>query len=300
VSLLESLSGLANRHLKQEQFAVLRTGYFAARAKLRPLTRAIYGSFDAPALREHLNATIGRDFDILMVHSSVNRMAPTYTGTALELVKMLIDWCMPDKTLAMPAFYFGDPEIDAATRFRQNPRFDLRRVPSQMGLASELFRRTKGVVQSRHPVYRVSALGPLAALLVEGHESAPTYCGRGTPFDVMAERNTMILGLGKSFEVLTQVHHAEDVMGDQFPEPRNRGEPLSMLLIEGTKEIPFRGNTGSVNARRNMWKLREIMTPQTLREWRFHNVPMFATRAADVTVSLINAAKHGKTIYERL
>jgi hypothetical protein len=48
-----------------------------------------------------------------------------------------------------------------------------------------------------------------------------------------------------------------------------------------------------------MWKLREIMGPDKLREWRFHHVPMFATRAADVTAALVDAARRGVTLYER-
>ena len=46
---------------------------------------------------------IGADFEILMVHSSVNNMTPMYTGSPLEFVKMLISFCGPDRTLAMPA-----------------------------------------------------------------------------------------------------------------------------------------------------------------------------------------------------
>jgi len=49
-----------------------------------------------------------------------------YTGTALELVNMLIDYCGPDKTLAMPAFYFGDPKIgNVQQTFKKNPNYNL-------------------------------------------------------------------------------------------------------------------------------------------------------------------------------
>ena len=53
----------------------------------------------------------------------------------------------------MPAFYFGDPDIGGANAtFEKNPLFDLR-TPSQMGLATEIFGRTKADV----------ALGPVQA-----------------------------------------------------------------------------------------------------------------------------------------
>ena len=300
MSLFETASGLAVRCLSRERLVALRTRYLSVRSKLHPVMRAVYGTFDTAALREHLEQRIGGDFEILMVHSSVNNMQPMYTGNPLELVQMLIAFCGPDRTLVMPAFYFGDPALGGTDKtFAAHPRFDLRRTPSQMGLATELFRRTRGVVQSRHPVYRVAALGPLAAELTRGHERAGSASGRGTPFDVMAMRKTMILGIGKRYEVLTQVHHAEDVMGDEFPVPRGSGGGIQMTLVDGQEEIPFQLAQHGLLWRRNMWKLAEIMTPETLQEWEFHHVPLFATWAADVTAALVAAAKRGVTLYEK-
>jgi aminoglycoside 3-N-acetyltransferase len=262
--------------------------------------RAVYGTFDTAALREHLEERIGRDFEILMVHSSVNHMKPMYTGTPLDFVRMLVEWCGPDRTLVMPAFYFGDPAIGGAhATFRQRPRFDVRRTPSQMGLATELFRRMPGVVASRNPVYRMSALGPLAKALAEGHERAANPCGPGTPFEFMAQRDARIIGIGKPIQVMTQVHHAEEVMGDAFPVPASRGEPLEMTIVDGAEEIPFRLGGRSLQGRLDVWKLRKMMPVDRLQEWSFHHVPMFAARAGEVTAAVIDAARRGFTLYER-
>lgn len=300
MSLFETASGFAVRYLKKERLLALRARYLSARTKLYPIMRLVYGTFDVAALRDHLEQRIGTNFEILMVHSSMNNMKPMYADSPLDLVKMLISFCGPNRTLVMPAFYFGDPAIGGAhLTFRQRPRFDLRRTPSQMGLATELFRRSKGVVQSRHPVYRVSALGPLAEQLTHGHDLAGTPCGRATPFDFMAKRDTLIIGIGKPFEVLTQVHHAEDVMGENFPVPSKSGNGVSMTLIDGEEEIPFELVQRSLLWRRDMWKLRTIMGRDRLREWKFHHVPLFATHAGDVTAALIAAAKGGVTLYEK-
>ena len=167
------------------------------------------------------------------------------------------------------------------------------------GLATELFRRSKGVVQSRHPVYRMSALGPLAKQLTAGHERAETPSGRGTPFDFMAHHNTRVIGIGKPIQVLTQAHHAEAVMGEDFPVPGRSEEALPMTLIDGNEEIPFDLPGRSFDWRFNIWKLRTIMDRDSLQEWTFHHVPMFATRAADVTSALIDAAKRGVTLYDK-
>lgn len=300
MNLLETASGLAVRHLRQEQLLALRAHYLSLRTKLYPVMRLVYGTFDTTALRVHLEQRIGTNFEILMVHSSVNNMKPMYTSSPLDLVRMLMAFCGPDRTLVMPAFYFGDPEIGgAAETFAKNPRFDVRRTPSQMGLATELFRRSKGVVQSRNPVYRVSALGPLAEALTHGHERALSPAGRGSPFDFMANHDTCIIGIGKPFQVLTQVHHAEEVMGEDFPVPGEFGQGLSMTLIDGAEEIPFRLTKQSLLWRFNIWKLRTIMDRDSLQEWTFHHVPMFATRASTVTTALIDAAKRGLTLYDK-
>ncbi len=262
--------------------------------------RTIYGEFGPEQLRAHLAERIGSDFEILMVHSSINNMHPTYTGSPLELLKMLIGFCGPARTLAMPAFYFGDPQGPGLREmFARQPRFDLRHTPSQMGIVTELFRRWRGVVHSRHPIYRVSALGPLAAELTRGHELAITQTGAGTPFDFMAKHDSLILGIGKPFEVLTQVHHAEDLLGERFPVPAVEVEPLPMTIVDGDQVIPFVLRFRSMQWRRNMWKLRAIMNPELLREWQFHRVPLFATCAGDITRCLQEAAARGETIYDR-
>lgn len=300
MSLLDTATSLALRYLPRDRFAALRDRYFALRSNLRPVLRAVYGGFDSAALKEHLEQRVGHDFEILMVHSSVNHIKPMYDDSPLEFVQMLKEFCGPDKTLAMPAFYFGDPDLGGASAtFEQNTRFELRRTPSQMGLATEIFRRTKGVRQSRHPIYRISALGPLAEALTTGHETAESDCGRGSPFDVMTAHDTLILGIGKPFEVLTHIHHVEDLMGEDFPVPISVGTPLVMTLIDGTEEIPFTLRRREFKWKRNMWKLRDIMRPDQLREWRFHNVCLFATRARDVTEALLDAAKRGVTLYEK-
>jgi aminoglycoside 3-N-acetyltransferase len=299
MTLFDMATSLAGRYLPPDRFTGLRERYFALRTRLNPVMRAVYGTFDAAALEVHLEQRIGRDFEILMVHSSVNHMTPMFDGNPLEFVQMLRDFCAPDRTLAMPAFYFGDPDSNRlSATFENNPRFDLRRTPSQMGLATEIFRRIKGVRQSRHPMYRVAALGPLAAALTTGHESAEGACGPGSPFDVMTAHDTLILGIGKPFEVLTHIHHVEDLMGEDFPVPRSVGGDLTMTLVDGEEEIPFTLRHTGFRWKRNMWKLRAIMERDKLQEWRFHHVRLFATRARDVTEALKDAARRGITLYE--
>ena len=118
----------------------------------------------------------------------------------------------------------------------------------------------------------------------------------------MANHNTLIIGIGKSMQVLTQVHHAEAVLGDEFPVPFVRtkpGEGLRMTLVDGNEEIPFELAGCSYQWPFNIWKLKTIMNQAMLKEWTFHHVPMFATRAGDVTAALVEAAKRGITLHDK-
>ena len=74
----------------------------------------------------------------------------------------------------------------------------------------------------------------------------------------MTAHDTLILGIGKPFEVLTHIHHVEDLMGEDFPVPTSAGNHLPMTLIDGKEEIPFILRRRGFTWKRNMWKLREI------------------------------------------
>lgn len=297
MSLIERLSGLAVGHMSAERVATLRSHYHTLRTRLHPIIRAVNGTFEAEALREDLEARLPKEFEILMVHSSLNHMLPMYLGSPLELLHQLMAICGPDRTLAMPAFYFGGAGGDVVAAYRERPFFDVRRTPSQMGIVTELFRRGKDVRQSLHPTHRVAALGPLAVDLTAGHEKAGSTFGLGTPFDFMASHDTVVLGLGKPFEVLTQVHHAEALLGNRFPVPSDEISLPITVRDETGIDRPFTLQVRRFKHARDMWRLPQLMGPGRLRSWAFHRVPMFSAKAGEVTADLVAAAGQGRTLY---
>jgi len=223
-----------------------------------------------------------------MVHSSINNSFPMYQGSALELLKALIEYCGPDRTVVMPAFNFGEDSEGARETFKKNPRFDLRRIPFQMGLLTELFRRSKNVVQSRHPVSRVAALGPQAKELVSGHELVPGGLGKATPFDYMARHQAQIVGIGKTFQVMTQTHHVENLLGETWPVPHIVLPNVPVTIVDNQCEIEMEIGGMQQLWTFNIWKLKQILNEKQLKEWRFHNCPMFAARANEVTDALVD------------
>lgn len=299
MNLTESLSSVLLRLLPREYFLKIRSAYFKLKKQASPLLCLLHGTFTASDLMAEIDKHLDKDWQILMVHSSVNGLMPMYKGNALELLKALIEYCGPNRTLVMPAFNFGEAREGAREILKKNPRFDLGRTPSQMGLLTELFRRSKGVCQSRHPAYRVAALGPEAEALTSGHELAPGGMGKGTPFDYMALHNAQIVGIGKSFQVMTQVHQVESLLGEEWPAPLTLlpNIPVTVVDRQGEFEMEIGGTQQLWNF--NIWKLRKILSDEALREWRFHNCQMFAARAGEVTDALVDAARRGFTLYDR-
>ena len=275
----------------------LKAEVFRARQKLRPLHRLRYGTFTAAALRADLAERLPRDFDILMVHSSLNDLAPAYTETASELLNQLIELCGPARTLVMPAFFFG--KINGAAEFyKKTPRFDSRRQPSQMGMLSEIFRRRADVLRSLHPTHSVCALGPLAPVLTSTHHLAETTFGKDSPFEVMTRYHTEVIGIGtRYFRILTQIHAAEDMLGEEFPRQwKPEMIPVELVSEQGLT-MPYSLACPPNNLEMEIEVLRRLLKAEDLQEWKFCGVPMFRTRADVVTNALIAAAKRGITIY---
>ena len=288
---------LARRLFTQDRRDDLKARLARGRKKLWPLLRTVYGTFDAAALRDELASALPESFDAMMVHCALDDLSPAYSGGVAELLGVMRDLCGPKRTLIMPAFTYLVPGGDLVSHFTARPRFELLRQPSQMGLLSEVFRRTPGVVRSLHPTHSVCALGPLAPEITAEHHLSDATFGVRSPFARMTEIDTVILGLGKPFyRVLTQTHVPEDLLGDRFPVPRTFRE-VETILVDGKRELPYRLRVDVTQADRRLDRLRGLLAPGDLVEWRFHGVPLFWTRAHVVTDALCRAALEGRTIY---
>ena len=287
----------AQRYVSPATRKKIREWLDSNRRKWPNLYLLVNGRFDAKALAGEIARRIGNDFEILMVHSSYDSLFPMYTGTLRELLQELVILCGADRTLAMPSFVLGR-RYGGPIEFYKRNRFDVRRTPSEMGALSELFRRFPLVRRSMHPTHSVCALGPLAGPLTDTHHTAPTPSGRGTPFELMMQRKTTILGLGvEYYRCLTQVHTAEDLSGEIFP-VRFRQEriPVRVVAPEGYEFI-YDHTVFTPPSPVNFGVLRSLLSPEELQEWTFKGVPLFVTRADVVTTRLVAAARKGISLY---
>src|SRR5205809_562807 len=86
------------RLFSQQQRSALKRWLVTSRKRLGPVYLMLYGRYSARELVEQLKARVPEDFDILMVHSSYDRLLPMYTGTPNDLVDELIAFCGKDRT----------------------------------------------------------------------------------------------------------------------------------------------------------------------------------------------------------
>jgi aminoglycoside 3-N-acetyltransferase len=270
------------------------------RSRLAPLLETYYGTYNTAELETEIRAHLPSDFEILMVHSSISDMHPMYHGQARELLEHLLRLVGPERTLAMPAFFFGSAKLYNRDYYRKHVRFDQRRTPSQMGLLTELFRRWPGVARSLHPTHSVCSLGPLAEELSATHHLSQWPCGKLSPFGVMGRRRTAILGLGtEHFRSLTQVHAMEEALCDRFPVAREIETPVRVELVnEAGEVIPY--EMSCPLSRGFIFKgerLRGFVNSGDIDEWRFKGTVFYVTTAARVDAAVCAAALRGQTLY---
>jgi aminoglycoside 3-N-acetyltransferase len=285
------------RWFSQETRANMKRWQGRARKRVNRFLPLLHGNYTAKELVGELKTRVPEDFEILMVHSAFDRLLPMYKGSALDLLKELTNYCTPNRTLAMPTFMLGGHLYDKAAYFSVQP-FDIKRTPSEMGLLSELFRRSPGVVRSLHPTHSICAIGPLAEKLTSGHHAALTRTGYGTPFEFMNHHRTMIVGLGvEYYRCLTHTLTAIDMMGGEYPvELKRKPIPAVMIDSDGNK-LPYNVIIPEGEKPPDNTLLRSLLSPDELIEWRFHGTTMFATEARVVTERLIDAARRGVTVY---
>jgi aminoglycoside 3-N-acetyltransferase len=174
----------------------------AVKRRLKQLLSLYYRTFfaftpaDLRSALQRLGVVAG---DVLMVHSAFDRLSG-FRGGPVEVIRALQEAVGPRGTLLMPTIPFQGTAVAYA---RGDPIFDARHTASLMGLITELFRRSPGVVRSLHPTHSVAAWGCRAETLIAGHEQADTPCGRGTPYGRLLEYDGKILLIGVPANTMT-------------------------------------------------------------------------------------------------
>ena len=139
------------------------------------------------------------DHQLILVVMSYDELKK-YGCFADEYIDLLFDVAGKDKTIIMNSFSWN---------FCQTKEFDINKTPGEVGLSSEILRRTPGVIRSPHPLFSLIGKGPLAQEVLR--HDGPTCWGDGTPAEEIIKHNALCISIGKEFpRAITILHSFEE------------------------------------------------------------------------------------------
>lgn len=254
-----------------------------------------FGPDDLRAALRHLGIAEGQ---VVMVHSSFDQFAG-FSGKATEVIAVLEEAVGATGTLLMPTLPFTGTAVEYVSH---GPMFDARRTASRVGLLTELFRRSPGVLRSTHPTHAVAAWGAGAAEMLANHHLARTPCGEGSPYARLLERDGRILFLGAGIESMTFFHYVEEVLEPDMPfSPFTREElALSSKDLAGTVlESKTRLFDPAVSRRRDLDRLRPVLRQDgAWTERRLGELSMVLLEARNVLTASRRLAAQGVYCYD--
>lgn len=154
------------------------------------------------SVRRHLIDIGTGDQELILAAISYNDLS-RFGCRPNDYLELLFDVADNHATIVMNAFTW---------RFCETAQFDIASTPVEVGLVAEIFRRTEGVLRSRHPIFSLCAKGPLAEEVLQ--HNGPTCWGNGSPAQVLLERNAFCLNIGKDFpRAITLLHSFEEWSG---------------------------------------------------------------------------------------
>ncbi len=239
-----------------------------------------------------------RPGDTLMVHSSFDRFAG-FSGKPSDVVRVLQEAVGTQGTLLMPTLPFTGTAVDYVSR---SSIFDVRRTPSQMGLLTELFRRSPGVIRSVHPTHPVAAWGARVTEMLVDHHLACTPCGLGSPFARLLEADGRILLLGTDIRSATFFHYIEEVLEPVMPvSPFTKDDFILQSCDETGTMVTSKTRLfdPALSRRRNLLKLAPVIKNQgSWAEARLGEVDLILLEARDMMAAAKSLAAQGAYCYD--
>ncbi|OFY85267.1 MAG: hypothetical protein A3F72_04495 [Bacteroidetes bacterium RIFCSPLOWO2_12_FULL_35_15] len=170
--------------------------------------------------------------DSVLVHSSLSKIGYV-EGGAKTVVEALFETIGAEGTLLFPTFPATGRH---KTYLEEDPVFDIKNTPSQMGSVTEYFRNLDGVYRSFHPTDCVAAKGPLAEYYTNTHFGELTPYTENSPFRKLCAKNGKILMLGTTLNgACTNLHTLEDAVKFKFPVYDQKIFDVKMIDAEGNK-----------------------------------------------------------------
>lgn len=235
----------------------------------------------------------------LVVHSSW--LAHNgFRGKPSDMVRALKSAVGNDGLLVMTSMPYHN--MSSAEWLARNKLLDVRRTPSMMGLLSEAFRRSEGVVRSLSVTHPLLAWGSEAASFLAGHGDTDRPFGATSPFARMLERNALILGIDAPFATFTFTHFVEDMLAETLPVPLYEASMMSGRVVDqdGNEHVQtVRVLAAAANkARREHRLVERLLADGTLHTGRIGRTALTWLRAADVVQAAHTLVAEGRHFFD--
>ena len=239
-----------------------------------------FRAFTSEDLERELRKAGIAEGDTVLMHSAFDAFTG-FTGKPTDVIALMQRILTRHGVLMMPTLPFTGTAVDHVAR---TPVFDVARAPSRVGLLTELFRRSTGVVRSTHPTHAVAIWGDDAAAIAAGHESATTPCGAGSPYARLFDRGGKVLLAGADLASLTLYHALEEALEPRLPVSpfTDQSFTLRSRLPDGTEvTTTTRLFEPRVSRRRNLYKLQPELKRR--RAWHTRRVGGLSLIVLDAT-----------------
>src|SRR5262245_44061139 len=236
--------------------------------------------------------------DAVLAHSSLDQFV-AFAGKATHINETLQQAVGENGHVLMPTLPFSGIALEYVST---GCVFDVRRTPSQVGLLTELFRRSAGVLRSVHPTHSVAVSGPRAAYFIQQHHLAKPPCGRGTPYSRLFHKKGKILFMGTDIGVMTFYHFIEEEIEPFLPFSPFTEDVYTLRSRDARgNEVLTRTRlfNPAYSGRRNLDRLASYL--KELGQWsecRVGNVPLILLETEAVVSACLDLAKRGIYCYD--
>lgn len=174
------------------------------------LKEDILSAFRSLGIKEGMN---------IMVHTSL-RSIGYVCGGAQTVIEALLESVGTEGTVMMPTqswknldpetgVHWEVPESEWDSIRKNWPAYDKDITPTNtMGAVSEMFRKWKGTLRSKHPARSVAANGKNAGFLTENHDLSDIF-GETSPIAKLYNLGGYVLLIGVGYDKNTSLHLAD-------------------------------------------------------------------------------------------
>lgn len=172
----------------------------------------------------------------IYLHSSMDALSRRVESlTPFKLINLLKEMMGEEGTLLVPTFPFTGAQYHYVQRQKL---FNVNRAPSQVGLFTELFRRSEGVRRSFHPTHPVAAWGRHSKELLAEHHLGTAF-GEKSPVCKMQQYDGLMAGLGVTPKHCFTLYHVAEELHPTTRAMQYSSDSFEMTIIHGEKHLPY-------------------------------------------------------------